>query len=94
MVANGHFSGRIGRNRAILICFGDRFGWNQTVLTVLAPVSTNIRPNRPESGKKEEEENWHVKRWTPRWDESNAGAAALEPYPCFLAREQGTTSEK
>ena len=29
--------------------------------------------------------------WTPCWGESGAGAAALEPHPCFLAQNHTTT---
>ena len=94
MVASGHFSGHMGRNRAVSICFDDHFGQNWTVSIVLPPVSTRIMPNRPELGGGGEEENWHVECWTPRQDKSDVGAATLEPHPCFLAKEQGTTGEK
>ena len=83
-------------------CFGGHFGriglfrwpfWPKSAVS--APVSAGIGPNRPVSAQistnRKKRANQRVRRQTPCRDESNVGAATLEPHQCFPDLEQCLT---
>ena len=81
------FGSHIGQNRVLLVCFSR----NQTVSSILAPVSVGIGPNRsqsagfvPNRAELKKRVNQRIGHRTPRRGESGAGAVALKLHPCFL----------
>ena len=63
-----------GSQLPISACFSGCIGRNQPYQSVSAGIQK----------KKIQGANRHVRCRTPRRDKSNAGAATLEPHPCFL----------
>ena len=96
-LSQGHMKQKNGGQLPISACFNSCFGWNQLYQPILAAVSTEIsrisshfcwNPAKSAQIRKNKGVNQRVGRRTLLQDESDAIAAILEPFSCFLGQNR------
>ena len=89
MAANGPFRQPYQFVSAVVLAKNRPYQLFQPKSDYIGRFNSHFRWNRAESeqiklNKKKKKANQRIKRWMPRRGKSDAGAATLEPHPCFL----------